>query len=521
MGVGYGVGLDVGTNWAIAVGRVAGAPVDGSEPVVEHSTSRLSETGTETEPGALPEDVLATATASLLVTTADRIPDLTGDPQVVATHPARWDAETVAAQRAAFDRAGLGPVRLVPDAVAAVAWLEATHGPLDAGVVAVFDLGAAGVTVSLVRVGDTAHLLPPSVYSTLFGGDSFDRMVLEHVLGSAAADLDPFDPSDPGTRAELDALRDRCRAAKEELSTTRSVTVPVHVAGSGTEVTVSRAELDELLHGPLAAALSLTEETVRAHEVDPALLRSVLLIGGGARLPALVELAATLPVPAVIAPDPDRVVARGAALLAVGALSADAEAVLAEPDPPLTAADTARSEADTDSLPVVPPTAMPTAYTEAGTGQPVRTAAPPTERRGRGPLIAAVVLAAIAIAAVTAAAVTALSAGTGGAPIPEVVTLEPPPPPTSTVPTTSTTDPTVEWTTTRPARTTVVATVEPRPPVVIPTTAPPVVVTTTTAPPTTTPSTSTPAPTTSSSASSSSDPTSTVAPTPSDDASDS
>lgn len=478
MTVGQGVGLDVGTRWAIAVRQVTGTPVDEAVVVIEPATVRPAESG-----AVVGEDLLATATAGLLVTAAARFPELPADPQVVATHPAHWGEETVAVQRAAFDRAGLGPVRLVPDAVAAVAWLEAARGPVGDGVMAVLDLGAAGVTVSLVRVGGAARLLPPSVYSSLFGGDSFDRMVLEHVLGSAAADLDPFDPSDPETRADLDRLRTRCRSAKEELSAAESVSIPVSVAGDTTEVTLTRADLEEILHGPLAAALSLVEETARAHELEPAMLKSVLVVGGGAAIPALADLAATLPVRAVIAPHPDRIAASGAAVLACGG-----EALPVPVTPPSAGGTSGPAEDDTDTLPVVPPTATPTAYTMAGTGQPVRSAVASAAPRRRAPMVAAAALAALAVTAVAAAAALTLSRGEGDDPVPapEPVTAEPAPTTTAvaTPAPTATRDapPVFEPTTYRPVPTTAVTTTVPLPPPVAPTTSPPPVTVTTTAP---------------------------------------
>ncbi|GAA4485397.1 hypothetical protein GCM10023094_40160 [Rhodococcus olei] len=511
MADGQGVGLGVGTTWAVAVLQAADAPLTDPSVLVEPATLRLSDTAAELgapedEPGVLAgfvahvgdpagvatadgaayraEDLVATATAGLLATAVDRFPGLPDDPGVAAAHPARWDDATVSALRAAYDRAGLEPVTLVPDAVAAVAWLEAAHGPVGDGLVAVYDLGAAGVTVSLVRTGSRPDLLRPATFSTLFGGDSLDDMVVEHVLVSAAPDLGLLDPTDPTTRAELDRLRARCRDVKEQLSSTDAVTVPVTAAGADTAVTVTRAELEEMLRGPLAGSLSLVEETVRAHELDPAQLRSVLLTGGGAAIPMLAELAATLPVPVVAAPDPNRIAVHGAAILAAhgGAVPVAGSAAAAGAAPV--------AERDTDSLPAVPAPATPTAFTEAGPGRPVHAPTPPPGPRGRVPLVAAGIAVALVVAAVAGAAAMSRSEDTGGRPLPQsepTTTATVDPAPTSRAATSTTrasapaTDPdTGPATSQQPVRTTVATTAAPAPPPAVTTQRPPVLPTTTT-----------------------------------------
>ncbi len=415
MTVQHGIGLGVGNTDAIAVLQSSDAPLTDPSTLVEPATLRISATAAmlgapRSEPGVigrfvdavgdpdgitaadgtvyLAEDLVATATASLLATAVQQFPGFAGNPALVSVHPARWDGSRVDALRSALDRAGLSSVRLVPDAVAAVGWYEATQGRLDGGTAAVCDIGAAGLTVSLVGAGDEPHLLVPPTFSPLFGGDSFDDTLSEYVLGVAAADLDGFDPADADIRADLGRLRDGCRAAKEDLSAADAATIPVSIGDSATEVTVTRSQFDEMMRGPLEGALALVVEVLRAHDVDAATLRAVVLTGGGAAIPLLLELAelaGSLPAPAVVAPKPAHTAVHGAAILAAGMVGG-AGAAAGSPGAAATAAagaaaavgvagDAVDDDAVTDFLPVVVPQEQPAAFTQAGFGNPVLTVA--------------------------------------------------------------------------------------------------------------------------------------------------
>lgn len=407
MTVQHGIGLGVGNTDAIAVLQSSDAPLTDPSTLVEPATLRISATAAmlgapRSEPGVigrfvdavgdpdgitaadgtvyLAEDLVATATASLLATAVQQFPGFAGNPALVSVHPARWDGSRVDALRSALDRAGLSSVRLVPDAVATVGWYEATQGPLDGGTIAVCDVGAAGLTVSLIGAGDEPHLLVPPTFSPLFGGDSFDDTVSEYVLGVAAADLDGFDPADADIRADLGRLRDGCRAAKEELSAADAATIPVSIGDSATEVTVTRSQFDEMMRGPLEGALALVVEVLRAHDVDTATLRAVVLTGGGAAIPLLLELAelaGSLPAPAIVAPKPAHTAVHGAAILAAGMVSGGGAAALPGAAAAGAAAaagiagDAGDDDAVTDFLPVVVPQEQPAAFTQAGFGNPV------------------------------------------------------------------------------------------------------------------------------------------------------
>ncbi|MEU6186265.1 Hsp70 family protein [Nocardia sp. NPDC047038] len=246
----------------------------------------------------------------------------------VACHPAWWSRHTVDIQRDALERAGLGEVTLVPEPTAAIRWLDAAHGRADDGAVIVFDLGATGSTVSVVRTGEHASLLGTPLRSTDVAGAEFDLLTMRYVLANAvlAADFDPFDPM---VERGLSALREHCRKAKEELSINTATVVPVRVDPAdpqGSTVRLVRGELEDLLRGPLLSAMDLIRDAVHRARLDIGDVGRVLLTGGGGAIPLVAELVSSeFGLPVVAAPDPEHTTARGAALLAADLLAAETD----------------------------------------------------------------------------------------------------------------------------------------------------------------------------------------------------
>ncbi|MFD4179858.1 Hsp70 family protein [Rhodococcus sp. NPDC058514] len=524
----------------VAGEAVLGSPLDAPDVISGFAVHAGDPAGLEIGDGSayLAEDLVATAMHSLVHEAAETFPGLSEQPEIVATHPPRWSDATVQSMRGALEHVGLAAVTLVPEPVAAVAWLESAHGPLGDAVVAVFDLGGAGLDVSLVRTGADAGLLRPSTFTTRFGGDTFDQAVVEHVLGVVAVGLGPIDPSDPVTRVELSVLRHRCAEAREALSTATEARVTVELAGTSATVTLTRTELEELLESSVAGALDLVEQTISAHDLAPSDVRTVLLTGGCCAMPLVSRLAAsTLGLPTVLGPRPGLTGAHGAAITAAGGASITATGgatidsaggatiISAGAATVATGAADIDGDADTVTMPAVHRVGPPAAFTEAGPGRPVLpvltdadplapvpaatpTPAPPRGRFERTTVITAAAGLVLAVALV-GLVVSLRSTDAPATAVPVIdpsttarVTTSPRPTTTTTkAPTPTTTRTTTTRTTTTAPTTTVVPTTEDPPPVTTvpvvepspspqPTTTTPAA--TTTADPTTTTTTATP-----------------------------
>ncbi|WP_280232375.1 Hsp70 family protein [Nocardia cyriacigeorgica] len=296
---------------ATSGGRHApGVRIDGFVARVGDPVPMLADDGTSHSASAL----FATAVARLVEEAAD------GPAAVVLCHPAHWSSHTVAMLRHALDAADLPDITLIPEPVAAVRWSRTTVNRTDdEGAVLVYDLGATGLTVSLVRTGAHIELLGTPLHTTEISGAEFDLLLMRYVLANAPDGIDA-DPFDPIAERELSALRERCRIAKEELSTHTATVVTTWsnpAAPDGSTVRLVRDEVEDLFGDPLRASLASIRDAVHRAGLDIGDVSSVLLTGGGSAIPLLTELISSeFGLPVVAAPDPAHTSARGAAALA-------------------------------------------------------------------------------------------------------------------------------------------------------------------------------------------------------------
>ncbi|MFF5032007.1 Hsp70 family protein [Nocardia salmonicida] len=192
-------------------------------------------------------------------------------------------------------------LRLVTEGAAALAYLRHT-GLLDRyPTVAVIDLGATGLTVTVADQVDSVVL--HSERTPTLSGNAIDELIYHHLVDLHYARR--------GTRPNRTTLTNRGRAAKEHLSQAPVVTID-HVAGQGLELT--RPDFEELIGGLLRnIALFSSSVFTRAPKYPDA----VAVIGGCANIPCVIDiLASRLDVPVLTVPDPEAVIAKGAALVA-------------------------------------------------------------------------------------------------------------------------------------------------------------------------------------------------------------
>ena len=203
--------------------------------------------------------------------------------------------------QAAAVQATMGDCRLVPEVTAVLRQLEASGQLGDHSTLVFYDLGSSGLTVTVVDrlTGEALGAARTDEIS----GDGIDRLIRDHQLAQERI-------ARPADEAAESALTERCRRAKEELSTNTAVCVP----GDGGLLLLSQDNLDSLIVRPVEASARLAREVIDSSGRRP---DAVVLIGGGAHIPLVASLMESwLALPVIVPAQPELVAAEGAAVVA-------------------------------------------------------------------------------------------------------------------------------------------------------------------------------------------------------------
>ncbi len=226
---------------------------------------------------------------------------LTADPRIAATAIAYRDEQHARAVRAELARRQFTNYELVPDVIAALEYLEFSGELQGFGTVALYDLGASGLSVTVV---DTASRQVNYTERTSdISGDYLDSLIREQQIASGRI----AHPPDAAGLAALDAL---CRTAKEQLSESSAVALP------STEglVLLSQENFEALIMLAVESSARMARDVILRSEQP---VQAVALIGGCAQIPLVARvLRRWLGVPVLVPANPGTVAARGATLLA-------------------------------------------------------------------------------------------------------------------------------------------------------------------------------------------------------------
>jgi molecular chaperone DnaK len=278
-------------------------------------------------------------TARLLRWVVETVVEREGGPpdRLALTHPANWGPHRLATLHDAVRESGVGPVTMVTEPAAAAVHFASTERADDGDVLLVYDLGGGTFDTAVLRRSATEFVLlgRPEGIDRL-GGVDFDDGVFRHVLaglGGAA-----LDPDDPAVVAALARLRRECTDAKEALSADSETLVDVALPGVATAVRLTRAEFEDMVRPAVEQTLGCLQRALTSAGLTRDGIRTVVLVGGSARIPLVAEvLGRELGRPVAVSPQPKHAVALGAALLAGGAVpggpAADAGGPPAPPGP--------------------------------------------------------------------------------------------------------------------------------------------------------------------------------------------
>ncbi|HET9647599.1 MAG TPA: Hsp70 family protein [Microlunatus sp.] len=234
--------------------------------------------------------------------------------RVVLTHPANWGPYKLELLDQVGVMAGLGPVELVAEPLAAAAQY-AHQTRVDFGdTIAVYDLGGGTFDACVLRKErDGFSVLGNPEGIEHLGGIDFDEALFRYVLDQVGSPAKGSDPDDKGLVQGLARLRRDCVDAKEALSTDIRTIVPIILPGLSTRVMLQRAEFERLIRPALTDTMQALHRTIESAGLEPYQLRSIVLVGGSSRIPLVGELlSASFEVPLALDTHPKHDVALGA-----------------------------------------------------------------------------------------------------------------------------------------------------------------------------------------------------------------
>ncbi|MBT0768152.1 Hsp70 family protein [Kineosporia sp. J2-2] len=277
--------------------------------------------------------------ASTLSNVVQQVTLLEGEPpgRIVLTCPAVWGAY----RREQFDdvpqQAGLSPelVSIFTEPVAAARHYALVRPMTHETLLAVYDLGGGTFDTAVIRADEHRMELvgvPEGV--EWVGGIDFDKALLEHVDRATDGAVSALSPEDALQGRALRQLRDECIWAKEAVSRTDKVTIPVIVPGRHQEVSLSREEFESMIRPAIESTIAAVHRALASAGHTAADLSGILLVGGSSRIPLVRELLEReLGCPVLTGSHPQHSVALGAAVIAAERLGEIATTSPAVPGP--------------------------------------------------------------------------------------------------------------------------------------------------------------------------------------------
>ncbi len=249
--------------------------------------------------------------------------------QAVITVPAYFNDAQRQATKDAGKIAGLEVLRIINEpTAAALAYGMDKKGDKK---IAVFDLGGGTFDISILELGDGVFEVKATNGDTFLGGEDFDLVIVEYLVGEFKKDQGIDLKSD--TMA-LQRLKEAAEKAKHELSSSleTEINLPFITAdASGPKhlnIKLSRAKLEALCGDLLQRLQSPCETALKDAGLKASDIDEVVLVGGMTRMPAVQDRVKDIfnrePGKGV---NPDEAVASGAAIQA-GVLQGDVKDVL-------------------------------------------------------------------------------------------------------------------------------------------------------------------------------------------------
>ncbi|MGH3698919.1 MAG: Hsp70 family protein [Pseudonocardiaceae bacterium] len=306
----------LGLDGQVLVGEAAERhSVRNPDRVVRGLTRRLGD-GVPMLIGGVPHSAPEIA-ARVVGWVVDRVAQREGGPAqgITITHPAGWSADKIQTVADALRAADLPEVMFCTEPHAAAASYSIRERIGTGSTIAVYDLGGGTFDAAVVRKtgARTFSVLGIPERIERLGGADFDDAVFGHVVAAVPA-LSELAATDRVQRSVTLCQRE-CTEAKEALSASTEVTIPVLLPEVQSQVRLVRSEFEDLIRPQVAQTVEALRRALRSADVRPADLEEVLLIGGSSRIPLVAQLvSAELGRPVTVDAAPHTAIALGAAL---------------------------------------------------------------------------------------------------------------------------------------------------------------------------------------------------------------
>lgn len=250
--------------------------------------------------------------------------------KAVITVPAYFSDSQRQATKDAGKIAGLEVMRIINEPTAAALSYGLDKDDKSQKIL-IYDLGGGTFDVSILELGDGVFEVLSTKGNTRLGGDDFDKIVMDWIVGEFKKN-EGIDLSKD--KMAMQRVKEAAEKAKIELSgvTKTNINLPFITVGSNgplhIDMDLTKANFDNMTAGLVKATIDPTLQAIKDAGLKIGDISKVVLVGGSTRIPAVVEAVKNLtgkePYKGI---NPDECVALGAAIQG-GVLSGDVKDVL-------------------------------------------------------------------------------------------------------------------------------------------------------------------------------------------------
>ncbi len=250
--------------------------------------------------------------------------------EAVITVPAYFNDSQRQATKEAGEIAGLKVRRIINEPTAASLAYGLDKKSQDMKIV-VFDCGGGTHDVSILELGDGVFEVKSTDGDTHLGGDDFDQVIIDWLVGEFKSDEGQDLSKDP---MALQRLKEASEKAKIELSSSSSTEInlpyimPIDGVPKHLVRTLSKSKFEQLADSLVQRTIAPCKTALKNAGMTASDIDEIILVGGSTRIPAVQDAVKKFfgkePSKGV---NPDEVVAVGAAIQG-GVLSGDVKDVL-------------------------------------------------------------------------------------------------------------------------------------------------------------------------------------------------